>query len=59
MGDLITLIAGDGIGPEVAEAAERVLAATGVAIEWERVELSGDRIRATGESLPGDVVASI
>ena len=59
MAHLITLIAGDGIGPEVAEAAERVLAATGVAIEWERVELSGDRIRATGESLPGDVVASI
>lgn len=59
MAHLITLIAGDGIGPEVAEAAEKVLAATGVAIEWDRVELSGDRIRQTGESLPADVVASI
>ncbi len=59
MAHLVTLIAGDGIGPEVALAAERVIAATGVAIEWERVELSGDRIRATGESLPADVVASI
>ncbi len=59
MAHLVTLIAGDGIGPEVALAAERVIAATGVEIEWERVELSGDRIRATGESLPADVVASI
>jgi isocitrate dehydrogenase (NAD+) len=59
MAHLITLIAGDGIGPEVAEAAERVLEATGVAIEWDRVELSADRIRKTGESLPADVVASI
>jgi isocitrate dehydrogenase (NAD+) len=59
MAHLVTLIAGDGIGPEVALAAERVIAATGVQIEWERVELSGDRIRATGESLPADVVASI
>ena len=33
MAHLITLIAGDGIGPEVAEAAEKVLAATGVAID--------------------------
>ncbi len=59
MAHQITLIAGDGIGPEVAEAAERVLAATGVEIEWDRVELSADRIRKTGESLPADVVASI
>lgn len=59
MAHRITSIAGDGIGPEVAEAAVRVLEATGVAIEWDRVELSADRIRATGESLPADVVASI
>ena len=59
MAHLVTLIPGDGIGPEVARAAEKVLAATGVDIQWERVELSADRIRATGESLPADVVASI
>ena len=59
MAHLVTLIPGDGIGPEVALAAEKVLAATGVDIQWERVELSADRIRATGESLPADVVASI
>jgi len=33
----VTLIPGDGIGPEVAAAAQRILAATGVGIEWEEV----------------------
>ncbi len=59
MTHLVTLIPGDGIGPEVAAATERVLAATGVDIQWDRVELSADRIRATGESLPADVLASL
>ena len=34
----ITLIPGDGIGPEVADATVRAVEATGVAVEWERVE---------------------
>jgi isocitrate dehydrogenase (NAD+) len=34
----ITLIPGDGIGPEVAAAAQKILAATGVGIEWEEVQ---------------------
>jgi isocitrate dehydrogenase (NAD+) len=34
----ITLIPGDGIGPEVAAAAQKILAATGVDIEWEEVQ---------------------
>ena len=34
----VTLIPGDGIGPEVAAAAQRILAATGVGIEWEAVQ---------------------
>ena len=33
----ITLIPGDGIGPEVAAAARRVIDASGVSIEWEEV----------------------
>ena len=37
MAHQITLIPGDGIGPEVAEATVRAVEATGVAIEWERV----------------------
>ena len=36
----ITLIAGDGIGPEVAEATARAIEATGVAIDWEPVDVS-------------------
>ncbi|MGH9672759.1 MAG: isocitrate/isopropylmalate family dehydrogenase, partial [Bryobacteraceae bacterium] len=55
----ITLIPGDGIGPEVADAAVRVLAATGVSIEWDRVELNADLIRRTGDSIPAPVVESL
>jgi len=53
------LIPGDGIGPEVAEATVRVLEATGVAIEWERAELSAAIIEQTGSSLPEHVVDSL
>ena len=35
----IALIPGDGIGPEVVEAAVRVVEATGVSVEWDRVTL--------------------
>jgi isocitrate dehydrogenase (NAD+) len=53
------LIPGDGIGPEVAEATVRALEATGVAIEWERVELSAAIIEQSGTSLPPYVLESI
>ena len=39
MAHQITLIPGDGIGPEVAEATVRVVAASGVEVEWDRVHL--------------------
>ena len=55
----VTLIPGDGIGPEVAEATVRALAATGVKIEWERVELTGDLIVASHGELPPWVIESI
>jgi len=54
-----TLIPGDGIGPEVAEASVRALAATGVEIEWERVELTGDLIVASHGELPPWVIESL
>ena len=55
----ITLIPGDGIGPEVAEATVRAVEATGVAVEWERVE-AGDAARTrTGKFIPDDVFASL
>ena len=55
----VTLIPGDGIGPEVAEATVRAVEATGVAIEWDWVELTRvllDRLR--GE-IPQDVLDSL
>lgn len=55
----VTLIPGDGIGPEVAEAAVRVVEATGVRIDWNRVEVTADIIRQTGESIPQAAVDSL
>jgi len=55
----ITLIPGDGIGPEVADATVRVLEATGVAIEWERTELTAAIIEQSGLSLPPHVLESV
>jgi isocitrate dehydrogenase (NAD+) len=55
----ITLIPGDGIGPEVADATLEVLGTLGVPIEWERVELSAAIIEKAGVSLPPHVLESI
>jgi len=55
----ITLIPGDGIGPDITEATKRVIASSGVAIEWE-VELAGESaIPVHGTPLPESVLASI
>ena len=55
----ITLIPGDGIGPEVTEAVLRVLAATGVSIEWERFQAGIVSFERTGQALPLELVDSI
>ena len=55
----VTLIPGDGIGPEVAQAARRAVDATGVRIDWEPVELNASVIQKTGQSLPEHVIESI
>lgn len=55
----VTLIPGDGIGPEVAEATTRAVEATGVKIDWETVELSARVIEQALEELPGGVIESI
>ncbi|MGI0068112.1 MAG: isocitrate/isopropylmalate family dehydrogenase, partial [Thermoplasmata archaeon] len=55
----VTLIPGDGIGPEVTQAAVRVVAATGVEIDWETVEAGERSIAAKGTPLPGEVLESI
>lgn len=55
----VTLLPGDGIGPEVAAAAVRAVNATGVAIDWEEVELSGAVIERTRQSVPDTVIESL
>jgi isocitrate dehydrogenase (NAD+) len=59
MSHKVTLIPGDGIGPEVSAAARRAVDATGVAVDWEVAELNADIILKTGESLPQHVVDSL
>jgi isocitrate dehydrogenase (NAD+) len=55
----VTLIPGDGIGPELAEATKRVLDASGVAFEWE-VQDAGEAVMAReGTPLPDRVLESI
>ena len=56
---VVTLIPGDGIGPEVTEAAERVVAASGVKIEWERVEAGAEVVAKYGTPVPDPVLNSI
>ena len=55
----VTLLPGDGIGPEVAEATVRAVGATGVLIEWDRHELSAHAIAAAGDHLPQEVIDSL
>lgn len=55
----ITLIPGDGTGPEVTEAARRVIEATGVAIEWEVKDAGVDVMDKYGTPLPEEVLESI
>ena len=59
MSHKITLIPGDGIGPEVVEAAKRCIEATGVKIDWE-VENAGETVlESSGTPLPDKVLQSI
>jgi isocitrate dehydrogenase (NAD+) len=55
----ITLIPGDGIGPEVSEATQRVVAASGVAIDWDVQQAGAGVVEARGTTLPDEVLASI
>jgi isocitrate dehydrogenase (NAD+) len=55
----ITLIPGDGTGPEIAEATRRVLEATGVPIEWDVQDAGVDVMEREGTPLPDRVIESI
>jgi len=59
MGVRVTLIPGDGIGPEVTTAARKCIEATGVPIEWEIQEAGEEVIDKYGTPLPDHVLESI
>jgi isocitrate dehydrogenase (NAD+) len=55
----VTLIPGEGIGPEVATATQRILEATGVQFEWEELEARADKATEAGQSVNLDAVESV
>ncbi len=55
----VTLIPGDGIGPEVAAATVRAVEAAGVQIEWERVDAGLKVEQETGKVLPEEAFTSL
>jgi isocitrate dehydrogenase (NAD+) len=55
----ITLIPGDGIGPEVTDAVVRILKASGVAIDWEPHDAGLIAFERTGQTLPASLIDSI
>lgn len=59
MSKRITLIPGDGIGPEVTAAAVQLLEAAGADLEWEEVEAGLDVVSKYGKPLPDQVLESI
>jgi isocitrate dehydrogenase (NAD+) len=55
----ITLIPGDGIGPEISEVVRKILAASGVSIQWEVHDAGQTALVKYGDLLPGAVLDSI
>ncbi len=59
MSHKVTLIPGDGIGPEVTQAVVRILEATGVKFEWERFTAGAEAFEIFGEYIPASLYESI
>jgi isocitrate dehydrogenase (NAD+) len=55
----VTLIPGDGIGPEVTQAVVRILEATGVKFNWERFAAGAEAFEIYGEYIPAALYESI
>ncbi len=55
----VTLIPGDGIGPEIVEACRRIIEAAGAEIEWDMQEAGADVMEKYGTPLPTHVLDSI
>jgi isocitrate/isopropylmalate dehydrogenase len=55
----VTLIPGDGIGPEVSAAAVKVIDAAGANLEWEEVQAGIGVVEKYGKPLPDHVIETI
>ena len=55
----LTLIPGDGIGPEVCDAVVRIIAAAGVSIEWDHQDAGLIAFHKTGHTLPLELLDSV
>jgi len=55
----VTLIPGDGVGAELAEAVVRIFAAARVPVEWEQADAGQEAVRRYGTPLPDETIASI
>ena len=55
----VTLIPGDGIGPEVTHAAVQILEASGVKFEWERFAAGAEAFEMYGEYIPKELYESV
>ena len=58
-GRVVTLIPGDGVGPEVVNAALAVIDATGIKIEWDRQAAGMSAFRRFGTPVPGALIESL
>src|ERR1700678_1672018 len=59
MSHKVTLIPGDGIGPEVTQATVRILEATGVKFDWETFQVGAEAFEKYGEYIPKEALKSI
>jgi isocitrate dehydrogenase (NAD+) len=55
----ITLVPGDGIGPEVTRATLKVIEAAGIDVEWETINAGADAFQKYGQYLPDELMDSI
>jgi len=55
----VVLLAGDGIGPEVSDAARRVIEAAGLPVEWIEMPMGLEAFQKQGDALPASTVAAI
>jgi isocitrate dehydrogenase (NAD+) len=56
---VITLIPGDGIGPEVTRPAQEIIKAAGVEIEWESFMAGAEALQRSGKTVPNELMDSI